>query len=186
MKIQLRLAVRRVATVSTIAAARARARALAIRFAGVQVSPQARVGKGTTVSVAPTGRLVLGDVVISSNVMIQVAPGAVMVLKGRYVGPNSVIVARQSVIVDAGAIIAEMCVIRDSDHVRGPDGSLTDEHVSAPVLIGEQAWLAAGVAVLKGVTVGARATVAAGAVVTRDVAAGVTVAGVPAREVTGA
>jgi acetyltransferase-like isoleucine patch superfamily enzyme len=51
----------------------------------------------------------------------------------------------------------------------------------SPVTIGDDAWIGAGAAVLKGVTIGAGAIVAARAVVTRDVAPYTLVGGNPAR-----
>ena len=66
------------------------------------------------------------------------------------------------------------------DHRRG-DFPLT----SAPITLGERAWVAARAIVLPGITIGAGAVVGAGSVVTRDVAAGCTVAGNPARVVRG-
>jgi acetyltransferase-like isoleucine patch superfamily enzyme len=52
----------------------------------------------------------------------------------------------------------------------------------APVVIGENVWIAAGAAVLRGVTIGDDSVVAFGSVVTRDVPAGTIVGGNPARE----
>lgn len=52
---------------------------------------------------------------------------------------------------------------------------------TAPVVIGDRAWLGTRAMVLPGVTVGEGAVVAAGAVVTRDVAPYTIVGGVPAR-----
>ncbi len=54
---------------------------------------------------------------------------------------------------------------------------------SAPVKIGNGAWLCVGAIILPGVTVGENAVVGAGAVVTKDVGANTVVAGVPARPV---
>ncbi|MEB3328595.1 MAG: acyltransferase [Candidatus Sericytochromatia bacterium] len=54
---------------------------------------------------------------------------------------------------------------------------------TAPITIGDHAWLGARAMVLPGVTIGEGAVVAAGAVVTRDVAPYTIVGGVPARPI---
>jgi putative colanic acid biosynthesis acetyltransferase WcaF len=61
---------------------------------------------------------------------------------------------------------------------------ITDPHMrltSAPITIGDQAWICAGVFVAPGVSLGAGAVAGAHSVVTRDVAAWTVVAGNPAR-----
>jgi acetyltransferase-like isoleucine patch superfamily enzyme len=54
---------------------------------------------------------------------------------------------------------------------------------SAPVVVGDRAWLSFRCTVLPGVTIGEGAVVAAGAVVTGDVAPYTIVAGIPARRI---
>ncbi len=173
---------RRSMTARRILGEQLRARALRLQFPGATVHRRARLGRGARVYVNEGGSLVLGSGAIAENVSIHVARGARVVLAGRFIGPNSCIVGRKSIIVEAGAMIAEMCVLRDADHLRDEDGSIsTIEYTSAAITIGRDAWLASGVIVLKGVQIGAGATVGAGAVVTRSVPARSTSVGIPAR-----
>lgn len=55
-------------------------------------------------------------------------------------------------------------------------------NISGNVTIGNKAFIGSGAVILQGLTIGEGATVGAGAVVTKNVMPGVTVVGVPARE----
>ena len=94
----------------------------------------------------------------------------------------------------AGAIVAEesrigrQCIINTKASVDHED-VLEDGVEIAPgatlcgiVRVGIGAWIGAGATVLPRITIGADAIVGAGAVVTRDVPPGVTVLGIPARQ----
>lgn len=70
-------------------------------------------------------------------------------------------------------------LITDGHEVGGPEKRAGDNHWK-PIVIGDGAWLGAGVMVLGGVTIGASTIVAAGAVVTRDLPPNVLAAGIPA------
>ncbi len=55
--------------------------------------------------------------------------------------------------------------------------------INAPVVIGDDVWLAAGVTVCPGVTIGCNSVIGAGSVVTRDIPSNVFACGVPCRVV---
>jgi acetyltransferase-like isoleucine patch superfamily enzyme len=76
------------------------------------------------------------------------------------------------------------CYITDHDHGMDLDRSVTEQPlVSKPVVIERDAWIGAGVTILKGVRIGEQAVIAAGAVVTKDVPAREIHGGVPAKKI---
>jgi acetyltransferase-like isoleucine patch superfamily enzyme len=177
-----RHALNRVRTALLITSERCRAQSLRARYVGVSVHPQSRVGRGVVVRMGEGSTLRLGPGAVAPNVQIHLAPGANVALEGRFIGTGTLIAARDSIVVEQGAMLAEMCVLRDADHTRDPSGAISlDGHVSAPIRVSHDAWLGSRCTILKGVTVGSCATVGAGAVVTRDVPSNTTVVGVPAR-----
>ena len=79
-------------------------------------------------------------------------------------------------------LIGEYVSIRDADHGTEPGTPMRSQaHASAPIVIGDDVWIARGAVILKGVTIGSGAVVAANSVVNRDVEPNSIVGGVPAR-----
>lgn len=99
---------------------------------------------------------------------VQIMAGAV-VQTGCRLGEN--------VIINTGAVVDHDCDIGAHAHI-APGVTL-----SGGVRVGKGTHVGTGACVIQGVSIGAGALVGAGAVVLRDVPAGVTVAGVPAREI---
>lgn len=83
------------------------------------------------------------------------------------------------IVIGDGTFIGHNTVLATLDHDIAPD----KRHLlyPAPIHIGNNVWIGAGVIVTKGVTIGDNSVIAAGAVVTRDIPANVVAGGVPAK-----
>lgn len=79
------------------------------------------------------------------------------------------------------AMLGPYCVLAAGNHTRTNKSFRYGPPQSAPVTIGEGAWIGAHSTLTAGVTVGSGSVIAAGAVVTKDIPADVMAAGVPAR-----
>ena len=167
------------------------------RLKGVEFEGTAEFWGRPLVSVAPGGRIVLGDGVIVASavranplglaqpsVLRALTPQARLSL-GPGVGiSGTVLCAGLSIEVGAHTIMGAGAMVIDNDfHVpEGEWGWRADPQANArPVKIGRGVFIGARAVVLKGVTIGDRAVVGAGAVVTKDVPAGHTAVGNPAR-----
>jgi acetyltransferase-like isoleucine patch superfamily enzyme len=103
---------------------------------------------------------------------------------GKHVRINSgcVLVSYSSIIIGDDCLIGEYVSIRDANHGTRAEGLMRlQEHASAPIIIGNNVWIARGSVILKGVTIGNGAVVAANSVVNHDVPPNAVVGGVPAR-----
>ena len=89
---------------------------------------------------------------------------------------QSGVVIGHNVLLNTGAIIDHHCIIKKHVHI-APRAVL-----SGHVVVEESAHIGTGAVIKQGVCIGAGSTVGAGAVVVKDVVAGMTVVGVPARE----
>lgn len=80
-------------------------------------------------------------------------------------------------IVNTGATVDHDCVLEDGVHIC-PGASLAGN-----VFVGLRSWFGIGAVAKQGIRIGADVTIGAGAVCLRDIDDGVTVAGVPAKEI---
>ena len=83
------------------------------------------------------------------------------------------------IVIGDESLIGHNVVLATLDHNLAPE----KRHIlhPAPIRIGNNVWIGAGVVVTKGVTIGDNSVIAAGAVVARDIPPNVIAAGVPAK-----
>lgn len=128
--------------------------------------------------------LSLGDHCRFGDAVFMETVGGSLSLGARVrVNLGCVLVSYSSISIGEDTLIGEYVSIRDADHGSHPDAGLirVQPHVSAPIRVGRDVWIARGAVILKGVTIGDGAIIAANSVVNRDVPANAIVAGVPAK-----
>lgn len=100
-----------------------------------------------------------------------------------FINYDCLLLANDRIDIGERVFIAPRAMVLTVTHPLDPEERYSTRNATAPVSIGDDAWIGAGATIMPGVHVGRRAVVAAGAVVTRDVPDGCIVAGVPARAV---
>lgn len=162
--------------------------------AGSSLSHRARVLNASTTS----DNIVVGSYCrIEGELFVCAHGGSIRVGDWCFIGPETRVWSAGEVVIGDRVLISHGCNIMDSlthpidaavrhRHFRDimlsghPKNIDLDER---PIVIGDDAWIAAGAIVLRGTSIGQGAIVAAGAVVTQDVPAWTVVAGNPARVV---
>lgn len=108
------------------------------------------------------------------HIEARTAGALVEIEDGVSINNNAVIIAERSCIhIGADTLIGTDFTVYDSDfHDLHPQRRMAGTHRCAPVHIGRNVFIGAGVTVLKGVTIGDDAVIAAGCVVHKDVLKG--------------
>jgi acetyltransferase-like isoleucine patch superfamily enzyme len=153
------------------------ARFRSVKNPGLVLGRRVQVFTWTTFNVEPEGSIEVGD----DSVLV----GGVFMCAERISIGRRVVVSYYVTIADSDfhPIDSESRVrdaIANSPH---SDRKLRPIVESAPISIGDDAWIGVGAIILKGVNIGAGARIEAGAVVTRDVPAGHTITGNPGRDI---
>lgn len=144
------------------------------------------------------------DCVLYSQAFFESAQGLVEIGDRVYIGGNTKFISRSAIRVGSDVMISWGCTLYDHDahsidyrcrmadhagHLRNwPGGNLLMDKdwstvPTAPISVGDHAWLGFDVVVLKGVTIGEGAVIAARSVVTSDIPPWTVAAGCPARVV---
>jgi acetyltransferase-like isoleucine patch superfamily enzyme len=116
---------------------------------------------------------------------LWVGPGGRLTLGDRVGLSNSTIVCMNAVAIENGALVGGGCRIYDTNfHALDPDDRDLPGNIgvrTAPVTVGQRAFVGGHSLILKGVRIGAESVVGAGSVVRTDVPDGEIWAGNPAR-----
>ena len=112
-------------------------------------------------------------------------PGEIKVGNNVELGLNSTFFASEGIEIGDSALIAANCYIIDSNHGIEKDELIRNQSAicKGKVIIGEDAWLGAGVKVLSGVHIGKGAVIGAQALVNKDIPDYAIAVGVPAKVV---
>jgi acetyltransferase-like isoleucine patch superfamily enzyme len=119
---------------------------------------------------------------LGRGVFFETCGGQISLGSHVRINAGCVLVSYSAITIGDDSLIAEYVSIRDADHGMVTGAPIrTQDHVTAPIAIGNDVWIARGAIILKGVTIGSGAIIAANSVVNRDVPARAIVGGVPAR-----
>lgn len=110
-------------------------------------------------------------------IVLAAFPGARLVVGPQVLLNGCTVSAKREVVLERGSMVGPGSRVYDADQ---HDLDLERREVVAPVRIGEWAWVASDVTVMRGVTIGAHAVVGARSLVTRDVAPHTLAYGTPA------
>ncbi|HEY0973775.1 MAG TPA: DapH/DapD/GlmU-related protein [Solimonas sp.] len=152
---------------------------------GVVLGDGVALAPGVLLQATDGGGVVIGRrCTISRGVSIVAMGARIEIGDDTFVGPWSTLTAKAGLRIGNDCLIAERVTLRDQNHdIRNGNVVPLREagYQSAPIVVGDDVWIAAGVVVLKGVTVGDGAVIAANAVVVRDVGRREIAGGVPAK-----
>lgn len=98
-----------------------------------------------------------------------------------YVGPGAILLASHAIELGDEVMLAPYVVLADGNHTLYDGSYRYGPRATAPLTIGQGAWIAAHCTVVAGVSIGRGVLVAANSVVTSDVPDFRVVGGVPAR-----
>jgi len=124
---------------------------------------------------------------IASNCMVfpreQGYDGIVQIGAGSNIGDGTTIDTCDDVILGENVAVGPNCIFYTHDHeyTSRLTAAWKGDVKTGKIIVGNGAWIGAGVIILPGITIGPMAVVAAGSVVTKDVSENEVVGGVPAR-----
>lgn len=151
---------------------------------GITIGPGVRIGRGCRLFLDAQAQLVLGrgaEIDDATTIAIYGA-GRIVLGDDSFVGHHCTLAARESIVIGARTLLAELVSVRDHDHVVGLSPS-SPQNAITPVQIGDDVWIGAKCTVIRGTRIGDRTVIGANAVARGELPADALCVGVPARVV---
>ena len=155
---------------------------LCLRASGAHVGRKISVNRGVQVIIGRGAIWHIGDrVSLGAGVILSVGDGATLIVGNDVrIAHYTLIGVQNSITIADRTQVGEHCSIRDHGHDPSAPSMHSAALVSSPACIGEDSWIARGVAVLMGSRIEAGAIIGANAVVRGDVPQDAVAVGVPA------
>lgn len=139
------------------------------RDKNVCVNKRAHVFPSANLKATRGGMIGVGKSLINDNAFICASGGAIVIEDNVSINRNTVIVAKQMVLVGEGSSIGPNVCIYDHNHKIDKNGFYKDEFVTSPIKIGRNVWIAANCTILKGSNIGDNSIIGAGCVVSGEI-----------------
>lgn len=141
------------------------------------------VGRKTDFMIRGSGSIQANGRFILSGYNQLYSSGKLVIGKNVSVNEYSRIMSRKSIEIGNNVVIAKFVTILDHDHAYSlQEGNLSfADYVLAPIVIGNNVWLADKVTVMKGVTIGDNVIIGANSVVSKDIPSNCIAAGIPCK-----
>lgn len=122
--------------------------------------------RNSSIKISKNGSVYIGNALLNENVFICASDkGSIRIEDGVTINRNSILVAKESIVVGAGSSIGPNVCIYDHDHIVTEDGFSKKDFVTGKIVIGHNVWVAANVTILKGSHIGDNCIIGAGTII---------------------
>lgn len=160
-----------------------RRRVVNLRFSGVEMGNNVCFSAGVQIKCSSGGKILIGDNVhVGRNSTIGCKGGVLTIDDDVHFSHGLTLACRDEISIGKNVLVGEYVTIRDQDHAREcPTSNPGRKKFStAPIVIGERAWIGAKCSVLRGASIGDDTVLGANSVARGNLLARSLYAGTPA------
>jgi len=149
---------------------------------GIEIHKNVKFGKNVSIRVTDGGILkIKKDVNICSNTSITVKSGTFEIFENVFIGFGSVIVCKESILINKNSLISEYVVIRDQDHDCSNGKIKLNKFKTSPIIIGKNCWIGAKASILRKSILGDNVIIGAHSLVKSKISSQSLAVGIPAQ-----